>query len=127
MVFLQLVSNLSELRNMLTANDESIPFTVFTAADPLDHAAGLVLSSLLATDGCRSVARTMKDHRRMHGIIKALVTVGSQLVTLGEYRDFYEDLLTKVLYCIRCQRGLLQFHFVDLYFVIHYIRLFTLL
>ena len=105
---------------MLT-HEESVPFTVFSgAAEPLDQAAGLVLSELQQAEtgggsggGSGSVragqlVRVMRDHRRVHGIIKALVTVGSQLVTVGEYRDYFEDLLTKVLYacCMHAVRML---------------------
>jgi hypothetical protein len=113
-----LVNNLTELRNMLTSSTGSstaghedygnvrapntgrAQFTVYTNPDPVEQAADLVLRELQHGDGKDDngrIVNAMRDYRRIHNTIKALVTVGAQLVQIGEYRDFYEDLLTRVV------------------------------
>jgi len=115
-----LVNNLTELRNMLTISTGSTTvghdeyanarapsvgraqFTVYTNPDAVDQAADFVLrelqhGDLRPRDELSRIVAVVKDYRRLHGTIKALVALGSQLVQIGEYRDFYEDLLTRVV------------------------------
>lgn len=116
-----LVNNLTELKNMLSSNTGSTnstvvghedysnarapstgraQFTVYTNPDAVEQAADLVMRDLLHGDGKednRRIVAVLREYRRMHNTIKALVALGSQLVQIGEYRDFYEDLLTRVV------------------------------
>lgn len=90
------MNNLIELRNILFSHEESVQFTVYSNNDALDQAAMLVIKSLQHNENNGYLIRIMKEQRRIHHLIKSLITVGSQLVTISEYRDLFEDILTKV-------------------------------
>jgi len=62
----------------------------------LNYGCQLVISSLHERQGGASIVRKLDNSGRLRSLLKSLMQIGANLSQSKEYRDFFEDVLTKV-------------------------------